>query len=99
VSYLELSDARIYYEVHGASGPAVVLVHGAMCSHRDWVNQACHLSGDCTVVTLDLRGHGWSAAPLRTCTIERFGADLNTLIQRLRERERQAGRSHDRTWE
>jgi pimeloyl-ACP methyl ester carboxylesterase len=81
--YLRLSDASIYYEVHGGQGQLVILVHGAMCSHRDWENQVRSLSASCTVVTLDLRGHGLSAASFETCAIERFAADVNALIKEL----------------
>ena len=55
--YAPSADAKIYYETHG-SGPAVLFVHGSGGHHAAWWQQVAALSGDYTVITLDLRGFG-----------------------------------------
>jgi haloacetate dehalogenase len=47
----------------GGSGPAVVLLHGFPQTHAIWHHIATELAKSHTVVCLDLRGYGWSAAP------------------------------------
>ena len=46
-------------------GPAVLLIHGGLQSHRCWERQVGDpaLAGQCRLVTFDLRGHGDSAKP------------------------------------
>jgi pimeloyl-ACP methyl ester carboxylesterase len=57
VPYASSGDAKIYYETHG-SGPAVLFVHGSGGHHAAWWQQVAALSGEYTVITLDLRGFG-----------------------------------------
>jgi len=49
-----------FHEETGSGDPAVVLIHGGMCDHRDWDRLAPMLARNCRVVRLDLRGHGRS---------------------------------------
>jgi pimeloyl-ACP methyl ester carboxylesterase len=80
--FLDLDGVRLHYETSG-EGPAVVLVHGALCSNEDWRPQIPRLDGRFRVVSPDLRGHGRSIAPHGSCTIEQFAADLNALVAAL----------------
>jgi pimeloyl-ACP methyl ester carboxylesterase len=82
VPCIEVSGASLYYEVNG-SGPPLVLVHGGGCTHRDWHGLVAALSGDLTVLTLDLRCHGQSSGSLAECTVERWASDVNALIEAL----------------
>jgi 3-oxoadipate enol-lactonase len=59
MSWAASDGTRIYYEVHG-SGPAVLFVHGSGGHHAAWWQQVAALRGDCTVITMDLRGFGCS---------------------------------------
>jgi pimeloyl-ACP methyl ester carboxylesterase len=66
-------DGRsIVYDVDG-SGPAVVLLHGFTGRRQDWallgVTEAL-VAGGSSVVTMDLRGHGESAAPHDTAAYQ-----------------------------
>ena len=78
-----LPDAAIFYELTGEGRPALVLIHGGGCDHRDWRAQVEALGRDFTVLTLDLRGHGRSTGGIEDCTIERWAADVNALIEAL----------------
>jgi pimeloyl-ACP methyl ester carboxylesterase len=55
--YVTSDDVDVYYEVHG-TGPAVLLVHGSGGHHAAWWQQVAALSGEYTVITVDLRGFG-----------------------------------------
>jgi pimeloyl-ACP methyl ester carboxylesterase len=79
---LEVDGAHLRYELAG-TGPAIVLVHGGMCSLADWSNQLRDLARDHAVLAVDLRGHGESAGAIEDCTIARYAADINALIDRL----------------
>lgn len=52
--------ATIRYRTGGATGPTVVLLHGATLDHRAWAPQAEALTDRFHVVVPDLRGHGES---------------------------------------
>ncbi len=73
--FVELNDARIYYERTG-DGPAMVLVHGYPLSGGLFRDNRDALDDDYTVVTLDLRGYGQSTAPDSSATIETYAQDV-----------------------
>jgi pimeloyl-ACP methyl ester carboxylesterase len=50
---------QIFYRVHG-NGTPVVLLHGYLESSEIWDSFAERLSADCTVISVDLPGHGLS---------------------------------------
>ncbi len=60
--YVELRDTRIRYTDQG-QGDAIVLVHGFASSLDTWNDLAPHLAEAHRVVTLDLKGFGWSDRP------------------------------------
>lgn len=81
--YLDLPGARLHYETAGGERPAIIFVHGGMCNLGDWNNQFEGLANDFRVVALDLRCHGQSTGVVEDCTIERWAADVNALIEAL----------------
>jgi pimeloyl-ACP methyl ester carboxylesterase len=81
--HIRLPGAAIFYRLTEARGPGIVLIHGGGCDHRDWQHQVEALRDDFTVLAIDLRGHGRSGGTLADCTIERWAADVNTLIAAL----------------
>ncbi|HVL49192.1 MAG TPA: alpha/beta hydrolase [Candidatus Thermoplasmatota archaeon] len=52
-----LKGIRVHYETRG-EGPALVMLHGALASHRAWIGQVPVFARSRRVVTPDLRGHG-----------------------------------------
>lgn len=56
MSYLEVPDARLYYETRGA-GPLMLLIPGANGDANGFAPFADELAGDFTVVTYDRRGY------------------------------------------
>jgi len=69
---------RIALDVHG-EGPLVVLLHGFPQTRRMWRRVVPRLAADHTVVALDLRGYGDSAAPPageETYSARRMGRDV-----------------------
>ncbi len=75
-------EALLYYEVCG-SGPPILFVHGWTMSGRFWDRQVEGLSGDFTVVTMDLRAHGNSSKVLHGHTIPQYARDVRTVIESL----------------
>ncbi len=59
--FLQLDDARLYYEVHGpADAPPLVFAHGAGGNHLSWWQQVPHFSKGHRCLTFDHRGFGQS---------------------------------------
>ncbi len=64
-------------------GLPVVFLHGFPLNRRMWSPQVDALSAQCRIITVDLRGHGESDAPLWRYTIDQFADDLNGLLDHL----------------
>lgn len=79
---LDTGGTRLHYRIAG-SGPAVVLLHGGMCSSADWEHQLRALADRHTVVAPDLRGHGQSTGDAARFTVAQCAADLAALIDAL----------------
>jgi len=60
--WIDTQAGKIFARSHGA-GPALVLLHGFGQTHVAWHKIAPKLAERFTVVVMDLRGYGWSAAP------------------------------------
>jgi pimeloyl-ACP methyl ester carboxylesterase len=82
--YLDLPDARIFYQSRGDGEPPIVFVHGALCSHEDWNPQFEHFGARQRVVACELRGHGKSPVDdPDSCSIEAFASDVVALMRAL----------------
>ena len=55
---------KLAYSEEGRAAPAFVFVHGWCCDRSFFAPQAAHFAGRHRVVSVDLRGHGQSDAPL-----------------------------------
>jgi len=78
----EINGIKIAYTDQGKGIP-VVFVHGYPLSKAMWELQAAALSSSCRVITIDLRGHGESDAPLWHYTVETFADDIQGLLDHL----------------
>jgi pimeloyl-ACP methyl ester carboxylesterase len=58
-----VDGANVHWTAAGNGTQAVVFVHGWTCDESSWSAQVPALSGKYRVITLDLPGHGKSAAP------------------------------------
>lgn len=77
----EVTDAELYYEVHG-QGPTVVFAHGIGGNHASWFYQVETFAHSYQVVTIDHRGFGLSTDPERRGR-EQFIGDLKALLDHL----------------
>ena len=57
------TDAGKIFARSGGSGPPLLLLHGFPQTHVMWHKVAAGLAEKFSVVAMDLRGYGWSAAP------------------------------------
>jgi len=73
----------ITYEVHGEGALALVFVHGWSCDRSYWKGQLGPFSQRYKVVAIDLAGHGASGKERKNYTIESFGADVATVVNKL----------------
>lgn len=73
----------ISYEVHGKGTLALVFVHGWSCDKSYWKGQLQPFSQRYKVVAIDLAGHGASGLNRKDYTIESFGADVASVVERL----------------
>jgi 3-oxoadipate enol-lactonase len=78
--FVELRDARIFYEVTGEGRP-LVLLHGAWASCQWWKWQAPALSERYRVFAVDVRGHGRSTPLEKVYSVPGFSADLEAFCQ------------------
>ena len=62
-TYAEIDGVRLRYTDSGGTGPAVVLLHGFASSLETWDAVVPSLTPTFRVVTLDLKGFGWSERP------------------------------------
>jgi len=78
-----IDGVPIAYEVLGEGTPALVFVHGWSCDRSYWKGQLEHFSRRHKVVAIDLAGHGGSGTERKKYTIESFGADVATIVDKL----------------
>lgn len=76
----------ISYETYGSGEPTLVFVHGWSCDARYWRAQVPHFSKKNRVVTLDLAGHGHSAATRSQYSMKSFGEDVRAVTEAIGSR-------------
>jgi 3-oxoadipate enol-lactonase len=79
---VQLNGVEIAYTDQGKGTP-ILLIHGYPLSKAMWDPQAKSLSQNFRVITLDLRGHGESEAPLWLYTMDIFADDIRALLDHL----------------
>jgi len=58
-----MAKSFLYREVHGTTGPYLLLVHGIMSSRAQWIPNLEALGTFCRPVVVELLGHGRSPSP------------------------------------
>jgi 3-oxoadipate enol-lactonase len=77
-----INGITIAYDDQG-SGLPLVFLHAFPLNRRMWRDQAEALSSTFRVVTIDLRGHGESDAPLWRYTLDQAAEDIRALLDHL----------------
>jgi 3-oxoadipate enol-lactonase len=65
------------------SGLPIVFLHAFPLNRRMWAQQEATLSSHCRVITIDLRGHGESDAPLWHYSLDQAAEDVRALLDHL----------------
>jgi len=73
---LERDGVSLWHEEHGTGDPAIVFVHGFACDHSQFDAQVARFSAHHRTLTVDLRGHGRSDAPVQDYTMAAFADDV-----------------------
>jgi len=76
------NGAQIYFEVHGAGEP-LILLHGFSGSSQDWSALAADWSTHFQLIIPDLRGHGRSATLSTPFRFDQAAADMFALLDHL----------------
>src|SRR5512138_2340370 len=83
--YVDVGDGlKLHLEVSG-EGPPLVLIHGFTGSTATWSSLRPAFDELCTVIAIDLPGHGKSSVPAdpERYRLERFAADLARVLDEL----------------
>nr|VFK66072.1 MAG: Pimeloyl-ACP methyl ester carboxylesterase [Candidatus Kentron sp. UNK]VFK69379.1 MAG: Pimeloyl-ACP methyl ester carboxylesterase [Candidatus Kentron sp. UNK] len=73
-------DIRIYYQLHGTDGPALVFAHGGGGNAASWWQQVPAFLSDHKVVIFDHRGFGRSICPVEAQNPSLFEGDLMAVM-------------------
>jgi pimeloyl-ACP methyl ester carboxylesterase len=79
----EPDGVHIEYRVAGKGDPAIVLIHGWATDANYWNAQIAPLQAKYTVVAIDLAGHGGSTKSRTDWSMEKYGEDVATVVQRI----------------
>jgi pimeloyl-ACP methyl ester carboxylesterase len=80
---MNLGGVSLYYEMAGAGGAPVVLVHGSWGDHTNWAAVVPEFSKRFRVVAYDRRGHSRSDRPPGQGSVHEDVDDLAALIEQL----------------
>jgi pimeloyl-ACP methyl ester carboxylesterase len=80
--YAPVNGLRMYYEIHGAGQP-LILLHGGLCSTEIFDDIMPSLSRNRQVIAIDLQAHGRTADIDRPLGYEAMADDVGGLIQYL----------------
>ena len=78
----QINGITIAYSDQGTGLP-IVFLHAFPLNRTMWATQEKALSSQFRIITIDLRGHGESDAPLWLYTLEQSADDVNALLDQL----------------
>jgi 3-oxoadipate enol-lactonase len=84
VPKLQINDAEIYFEEHGAGPETIVFAHGLLWSGRMFDNQVNALKDRYRCITFDFRGQGQSEVTQSGYDMDTLSEDAAALIEALR---------------
>jgi pimeloyl-ACP methyl ester carboxylesterase len=80
--YLQVNDARIYYEIYGSGGTPLVLLHGGLYGYIEEFGALIQeLSKHRRVIAIATRGHGKSELGTQPFSYALFAQDAFTVIR------------------
>ena len=79
---VRINDIDLAYSDEGQGAP-VIFLHAFPLNRTMWTPQVAGLSDRYRVITIDLRGHGESDAPMWRYTVDQFAEDVNGLLEHL----------------
>jgi len=79
---IKISDINLYYELHGAGEP-LVLINGYADNTGHWFRQLPGLAQEYQVIVFDNRGAGQSDKPDIPYTMQMFAQDVSGLLEAL----------------
>ena len=83
--YIEINDAKIYYQSYGEDHPdrtPIVLIHGSTIDgHTDWDSVVPALAKRYKVFTPDCRGHGHSNNPHMSYSFKELADDVAAFVR------------------
>jgi 3-oxoadipate enol-lactonase len=83
MSIARLGVRDVFFEMHGASGEHVVLMHSLGGDHSTFAEHARALSRRYRVLTFDMRGHGRSTLDAQTPSLDVLADDVMGLLSHL----------------
>jgi pimeloyl-ACP methyl ester carboxylesterase len=81
--YAEVNGIKLYYEIHGAGKP-LVLLHGGLGAIEMFGPNLPALARGRQVIAVDLQGHGRTADIDRPLSVEAMAGDIAALIKHLK---------------
>ena len=81
--YADVNGLRMYYEIHGAGRP-LVLLHGGLGAGSMFGANLTGLAKNHQVIVVDLQGHGRTADIDRPMTLEAMSDDIAALLGQLK---------------
>jgi pimeloyl-ACP methyl ester carboxylesterase len=83
--YAFVNGVNMYYEIHGAGGTPLVLLHGAFSNiQTDFGKMLPTLAKNRRVIAIEAQGHGHTADIDRPLTYEQMADDVAELLRQLR---------------
>jgi pimeloyl-ACP methyl ester carboxylesterase len=80
---IEVNGVKIYHEIHGTSGPWLILLHGGLGIVDYWGNQVPDFAKDHQVLLIESRGHGRSTRDDQRYTYELMASDVVAVMDKL----------------
>src|SRR5213082_2216782 len=80
--YADVNGIKLYYEIHGAGRP-LILLHGGLGAIEMFGPNLPALAEGHRVIAVDLQGHGRTADVDRPISVETMAEDIAALIKKL----------------